>query len=242
MIRKIAVITLLSVFFTSAYSQETQKKQKGIARPDIPGTFVLELGLNAAPNAPSRFDKGFWGSRTLNVYYQYDIRILKSGFSFVPGIGFSFERFKFVNGYTLKYGGDSLALVSPEKSGYPGMRKSQLITNFIELPLEICYRSNPDDPGRSFKASVGYRIGYLYDAFTKLKYKEDHEVKQLKDKQFFELSRFRHGIYGKVGVGNFSLFTYYNLNNLFEEGKGPVQNGVPSDFNTMTIGISLSSF
>jgi len=246
MIRKIAVITLLSAFFTSAYSQETSEKRKGIARPDIPGTFVLELGLNAAPKAPSRFDKGFWGSRTLNVYYQYDIRILKSRFSVVPGVGFSLERFKFVNGYTLKYGGtapnDSLALVSPVDSGYPGMRKSQLITNFFELPIEICYRSNPDDPGRSFKASVGYRIGYLYDAFTKLKYKEDHQIKQLKDKQFFELSRFRHGIYGKVGLGNVALFGYYNLNPLFEKGKGPVQKGVTSEFSTFTMGLSLASF
>ncbi|HEY3402966.1 MAG TPA: hypothetical protein VGK59_06245 [Ohtaekwangia sp.] len=242
MIRKIAVIVLLSAFFTTAYSQETTPKKKGIARPDIPGTFVLELGVNSAPKAPSRFDKGFWGSRTFNVYYQYDIRVLKSRFSVVPGIGLSLERFKFVNGYTIKHNGDSLAMLSPSQAGYPGMRKSQLVTNFVEMPIEICYRSNPEDPGRSFKISAGYRIGYLYDAFTKIKYKEGSAVKQIKDKQFYDLSRFRHGIYGKVGLGNFSLFTYYNLNNLFEKGKGPVQNGQPSDFNTFTIGISLASF
>jgi len=241
MIRKIAVIVLLSAFFTSAYSQETTPKKKGIARPDIPGTFAIELGINAAPKAPSKFDLGFWGSRTINFYYQYDIPILKSKFSLVPGIGFSLERFKFKNGYTLQYNDrDSVKLVDPVSAGYPGMRKSQLVTNYFEIPVEICYRTNPDDPSRSFKISFGGRIGYLYDAFTKIKYKEGHEVKQLKDKQFYDLNRFRYGLYGKVGVGNFSVFGYFNLNPMFE--RGPYQGKTSKEFKTFTIGLSLASF
>lgn len=245
MIKKIAVIVLLSALFTSAYSQETTApKRKGIARPDIPGTFTLEFGFNRAPGSNSDFSEAFWGSRTINIYYQYDFRILKSGFSFVPGIGVSLERFKFKNGRTLAYSqpDDILRLMTHTDAGYPGMRKSQLITNFVEVPLEICYRTNPEDPARSFKISAGYRIGYLYDAYTKLKYKEDHEVRQLKNKQFFNLSRFRHGVFGKVGAGNFSVFCYYNINPLFESGKGPFLEDETKDFNTFTIGISLASF
>jgi hypothetical protein len=82
----------------------------------------------------------------------------------------------------------------------------------------------------------------MYDAYNKLKYKEHGEVKQVKDKQFYNLNRFRYGVYGKLGLGNVSLFCYYNLTPLFKEGKGIYSNGVAKDFNTMTIGISLAAF
>lgn len=241
MIRKIATLLTLTALITQAFGQETTVK-KTTSRPDIPGTFVLELGVNIAPKALDQFDLGFWGSRTLNVYYQYDMRILNSKFSFVPGIGFSMERFKFKNGFTVGHRNDSLVLLPPAAIGLPTLKKSQLITNYFEVPLEICFRTNPDDPARSFKISVGGRVGYLLDSFTKMKYKEDGEVKKLKDKEDFQLSKFRYGVFAKIGAGNFSFFGNYNLTNLFEDGKSPSYKKVNQDFNTWTFGISLASF
>lgn len=211
--------------------------------PNLPGTFTLELGINNALDAPDRFDLGLWGSRTINVYYQHELRIAQSKFSLVPGIGLSLERFKFKNGATLAYNdNDSLKLLLPAETGMTSLRKSQLITNFVDVPIELRFSSNPSDPGRSFKVSIGGRIGYMYDAFTKLKYREDGETKQLKDKQNWNLNRFRYGVSAKVGIGNFSLFGYYNLTPLFKEGEGPYENNVATDFQTVTVGISLSAF
>lgn len=212
-------------------------------QPNIPGTFVLELGINNGLDAPERFDLGLWGSRTINVYYTYELRIAQSKFSVVPGIGLSLERFKFKNGATLGYDAeDSLKLLLPAETAITGERKSQLITNFIDVPLELRFTSNPDDPNRAFKLAIGGRVGYLYDAFTKMKYREGGETKQYKDKQNFNLNRFRYGVYGKLGIGNFSLFGYYNLTPLFEEGEGLHENNIPNDFQTVTVGISLSAF
>lgn len=212
-------------------------------KPDIPGTFMLELGFNNGLNAPQRFDLGFWGSRTLNVYYTYEMQILKSKFSFIPGIGLSLERFKFKNWATLGYDADTVELFLPsETPDITGERKSQLITNYFDIPVELRFTSNPSDPNRALKIGVGGRIGYLYDAFTKMKYKQDGEVRQLKNKQYYNLTRFRYGIYGRLGIGNFSLFAYYNLTPLFEKGKGLYERQRPIDFQTMTVGISLSSF
>src|SRR5690606_30868686 len=102
---------------------------------------------------------------------------------------------------------------------------------------EIRYSTKPDDPARSFKISVGGRIGYMYDSFTKIKYKENSEVKQLKNKQDFNLTKFRYGLTARIGVGNFSLFGYYNLTPLFEEGKGlsdiTTETSVKNDFSTL---------
>lgn len=212
-------------------------------QPNIPGTIVLELGLNSALDAPGRFDHALWGSRTINVYYQHEIQIMDSKFSVLPGIGLSLERFKFKNGATLGYNADdSLKLLLPSETGITGLRKSQLITNYVDVPLELRFTSNPSDPGRAFKFSVGGRIGYMYDAFTKQKYSEDGETKQLKDKQNFNLNRFRYGVSARLGIGNFSFFGYYNLTPLFQEGEGPYENNVATDFQTVTMGISLSAF
>jgi len=242
MIQKIApfIIVLAAATNVLAQTPETPKKA---GRPDIPGTFVVEIGVNRGLDAPSKFSLGLWGSRTVNLYYQYDIPILKSKFSFVPGIGLSLERFNFKGLRVLGYDAeDSLSLLTPANAGITGLKKSQLVTNFVELPLEFRYTSKPEDPARSFKVAVGGRIGYLYESFNKLKYKEEGDLIRVKDKQRFNLNEFRYGVSGKIGVGNFSLFGYYNLNNLFEDGKGLGEKGQIVDFPTFTVGISLSSF
>lgn len=223
----------------SAYGYQKEGDQ-----PDIPGTFTLELGLNSALEAPEKFDPALWGSRSVNVYYQYEFRIMQSKFSLVPGIGLSLERFKFKNGAILGYDDqDSLKLLIPAETTMTGLKKSQLITNYLEIPLELRFSSNPSDLGRSFKVAVGGRIGYLYDSFNKIKFKDTNgETKQLKDKQDWNLTKLRYGVYGKLGLGNFSLFGYYNLTPLFEEGKGPGEGGTVTDFQTITVGISLSAF
>lgn len=242
-----ALVFLLGTTFTALAQNEAPEKFS--RRPDIPGTFVLEFGFNRDLSAPDDFSLGFFGSRTVNIYYQYDIRILNSSFSFVPGIGLSLERFKFGNEYTLDYDAndlESIVMIAPANASVPDIRKSQLITNYIDVPLEIKYSTKPDDPARSFKISVGGRVGYMYDSFTKLKYKEDGEVKKLKNKEDFNLNKFRYGLTARIGIGNFSLFGYYNLTPLFEEGKGlsdiSSENTVKNDFSTLTIGISLASF
>ena len=204
----------------------------------------MEFGFNQPFNKPDKFDLAWFGSRTFNLYYQYELPILKSKFSFVPGIGLSLERYQFKNYHTLQYNvNDSLKMVSPADANYPGIKRSQLITNFIEVPLEFRFSTNPEDPGRSFKFALGGRVGYLYDSFTKVKYREDGETKKIKDKQNFKLSEFRFGVYSKISFGYISLFSYYNLTPLFETGKGPLdKNGNAVDTNNFTFGLSLSSF
>lgn len=248
MIKKSLIFLLLTGISLSAMSQENTTapatKRKGY--PDIPGTFTVELGVNRAGSAPNDFKLGLWGSRTLNIYYQYDIRIMKSKFSVVPGIGFSLERYKF-KGTTpiLQYASSSseIEMVSASSLSIAGLKKSQLITNYIEIPVELRFQTRPEDPTRSFRVSVGGRIGYLFDSFTKLRYTENGSAKKVKDKQDYNLNNIRYGLLGKIGIGNFSVFTYYNISPLFDSGKGlRDDNNNANNFSTYTIGISLSSF
>jgi hypothetical protein len=244
MIKKLTFVAFVLTFSLNALAQTEVDKSK---RPDIPGAFVVEVLVNRDLQGPDRFDIGLWGSRTANLYYQYPLRLFKSRFSLVPAIGVSLERFKLRNLGTFGFDADdSLRILSQSEAGYDRVKKSQLITNYVEIPLELRYSSNPEDPNRSFKAAIGGRIGYLYDSFSKVKYREDGETKKLKDKQNFNLNDIRYGVFAKVGVGNFSVVGYYNLTNLFKDGKGPGTtggpNGIVTDFQTFSVGISLSSF
>ena len=236
MIRSVfALLFSLSVSIP-VLAQTTQK----VARPDIPGSFVFDLGINRGRLTPTNFSQGFWGSRTVNFYYQYPLRIGRTKFSFVPAIGLSLERFKLVNNYTLSNLKDqegTFPLV-PANTLYPGTYKSMIVTNYFELPVGFRFDTHPEDMARSLSFAVGGRVGILYDGFTKLKYSQDGETKTIKDKQNHGLNPFRYGVYGRFGIGSFNIFSFYNLSPLFEAGKGPAS----TVMTTYTIGISINGF
>jgi hypothetical protein len=231
------------VFFTllllhASLNLSAQDKKDLPKRPDLPGTFLIELGFNRPQDAPDNFDYGFWGSRTMNVYYQYDFTLpfLKSKFTLSPAIGLGMDRYKFTNNYTLEYesGTNDLVMNDTELD----IKKSQLITNYLDMPIELRYTKNPVDPSRSFKIAIGFRAGILISSFTKLKYDAESEIIKEKIRRDWNLNDYRYGVYGKIGVGNVNLFGYYNSSTLFETGEGPDGR----DINNVTIGISLGGF
>jgi len=247
---------LSSVFFLlvviSGFAQdETVKKTP---KPSIPGTFMVDLGMNQAINKPDTWKQSAWGSRTVNLYYQYGFRFGRSKFSFNPGIGISMERWKFKDNSTLI---DTVELVSfpngavsPDQVEqynllsptriYPTLaKKSQLIANYIEIPLEFRFDTKPEDISRSINIAIGGRVGLLFDSKTKVKYKDaEGDIVKVKNKQTYGLQNFRYGVYTRFGIGGFNLFTFYNLSDVFQKGKGPLG----QDFNSITFGISVNGF
>jgi hypothetical protein len=224
------IITIFQSFLVAAQTKSTK------GRPDVPGTLLLELGFNLASQTPEDFKTAALGSRTLNVYYQYPIQlpIFQKKISIVPGIGFGFDRYKFSNNYTLTYESGDLTM---SKMGL-AISKSQFITNYFDVPIEIMYTKKVDDPNRSLKVSLGFRTGVLMNAFTKIQYNDDGTAIKLKTKQGWDVNTLRYGPYAKVGFGNLSLFTYSNMSTLFKTDKGPDENNI----NTLTVGISLGGF
>jgi hypothetical protein len=185
MIKKLAGIVFLCGATIAAFGQEatttnTTTKKKISARPDIPGTFMLEFGFNRDVSGPPDFSLYFWGSRTANVYYTYDFRLGKSPFSVTPGIGLSLERYKFKNNYMVAYDNNNELIMLPqEEAPVPNIKKSMLVANYVEVPLEFKYTLNPEDPGRSFKISVGGRAGFLFDSFNKVKIQREFRSQEV---------------------------------------------------------------
>ncbi len=239
------LLTIISV------SGQAQEKQRKVYRPDIPGSFLIDFGLNNGLNKPVNFNQGFWGSRTLNLYYHYPVRINNTKFTYNPGGGFSFERFKLVNDYTLSHQPNTdgtYQLVQSSTSILPtaGFRKSMIVSNYFDImPLEFRFDTNPKDVTRSFSVTVGGRVGVLMESHTKVKYTDNGVSGIYKDKQPHGLNPFRYGVYTRIGIGNFNWFWFYNISHYFANGKGPYTSAIdptPSAMNTMTIGISLNGF
>lgn len=247
MIKKVLFFVFFSVLSFAAISQvstSTTEKKKG--RPNIPGTFAIDFGLNL-PTEKNGFNTNPFGSTTFNIYYYYDYRIGNSNFSLHPGIGFGLERYSFNNDKTLGYKAgpsiDTLKMI-PLTSVIPtasSFKKSQLITNYIDIPFEVRFSSNGDDPGRSFKVSLGFKFGVLYESFSKIKYREDSETKKLQDKQNFNLNPIRYGPLLRIGFGSFSAYANYTLSPLFKDGEGP-DGAKGSKINNFTVGLTLAAF
>ncbi|WKZ58659.1 MAG: outer membrane beta-barrel protein [Cyclobacteriaceae bacterium] len=247
MMRKFVLFVFFGALTLLTYGQEAgTTKEKRSGRPDIPGTFSIDFGLNFPMGDSAAFETAAFGSRTLNVYYQLDKRIGQTKFSVHPGLGFGFERYKFNNNRTLGYVAgpngpfDELQMIEIT-SAYPnisGIKKSQLITNYLDAIVEFRFSTNPNDPARSFKVSAGFKAGILIDSFTKLKLNEDGETKKFKNKQDFNLNPFRYGATLRIGAGNFGVFGYYSLSPIFRDKEGPNQ----AELTNFTVGLTLAGF
>lgn len=262
---KASHLLILVLVASSLHAQTTTKTTKVKNRPNIPGSFILDFGLNGTQGAPDLWKTTLIGSRAVNLYYQYPLRFGRSKFSFNPGIGLSLERFRWktstpvilsnavepnANDQIEKY---EFVLAST-RFGTGATEKISLNNHYLEIPVELRFDTKPEDISRSFNIAFGARGGWMFDSFMKVKYKEDGQTKKIKDKQDFGFTQLRYGVYTRVGIGGFNFFAFYNLTPLFQKDKGPyndnfnegtsqLQTG-PTDttMTTFTAGISLNGF
>ena len=222
-------------------SPKPMEIRKRKARPDIPGILLVEFGWSGLNSAPSTIDIANFGSRTVNFYYLYDIPIAKSKFSFLPGIGLGLDRYKFDDDITLANDidgtGNDIISVTP-LTGLD-VQKTLLVTNYIDIPLEFRFYTNPQDKRSSFKVGVGGKIGMRFSSHTKIKFEDDGENVKLKSKDSFGLNRFRYGLTGRIGFSGINFFYYQTLSDLFESGEGPEGTDTTTNF---TVGISITGF
>jgi len=255
-IRLSILIFLLTISSVAAFAQEASPKnnkanrttkfiQEKAGRPDVPGDLVIEFGFNWIGDAPSGYGFKTMASRTFNAYYLYDKNFGESALSVHPGIGVGTEKYAFDKNITLGYGyddlGEKVVQFTPLDSIYGAgitYKKSQINANYLDIPLEFRWISRKYDPKSSFTITIGGKVGVLFDGKTKVKYNQDGENKTTKQKENYELSTLRYGVYGKLGIGGFSAFYYYSLSDTFKKEKGPMS----TTMYPMTIGLSLALF
>jgi hypothetical protein len=240
----LALSVLTFTFTASGYAgtepndnKETQQVYG--PRPDLPGKLLINLGSSYFVNAPEGMKTKVFESRPLDLYYTYHFDIPSLKLSFVPGIGFGFDRYSFKKAVGFDYetteGKTNLVL---DSIADVKVLRSKLVTNYVDVPLELRFVPNLENKERSVFVGVGGSIGYLFEAHTKFKYEDDGDKKMTKQREDWNLNKIRYSVHARLGVGGFSVYYKMGLSDVFQSGKGP--NGINVTANT--IGISFNGF
>lgn len=244
------LLFIFSVFLaTGSLAQEVStetvadEKPKKKRRPPRKEMVLVNLNFDHWLNTPSGISPKWFASRGVDVAILYDYVIAKSNFSAAAGVGFNSHNIHmegFPIEYTIKSGGTYTKL---DDSFFDGkeINVNKLSTNFIDIPIEIRFRSNPYKNGKRIAASIGFKLGWLVQSHTKTRTDQDlyyngiNFRRKVKTYDVPNLTKFRYGVTARIGYANFYLNFFYSLTPLFIEGRGT--EAIP-----ISIGIGVSPF
>ncbi|WP_296620896.1 porin family protein [Marivirga sp.] len=255
--KKLFAFTL--ILLTAAASinaQNLQEKNTFGPRPNLKGDLTLSFGLNMLYNNDVEdLNLKTIGNNAFKIGYMYPVQISNSNFSFNTGVNFSFDKFAFEGDSTtlgVVSGADEirnvrLQTIGNDLIGENGfVESSKFETNYVNIPLEFRYYFNKDkiDNGGLFLAAGG-SIGYLINGKTKIKYVENEQTKKIKRKESFELNQFRYGAHFRIGIAGFGAHFEYDFSELFNPGRGPLNNAeepVATQTTPFRFGLSFNLF
>lgn len=206
--------------------ETTEKKQKD---PSFKTYFNMDLGintyLNSTGNFPSSNDphatKG-WGSWNVGLNWMASQRLAK-GFHWDFGIGIQWYNFKLENRDFQAVRGDE-EIDFLQRSDVNGF-KSKISASYLtaQTLLKIDFGKINNNGKRGLRLAAGPYVGYRLSGRSKFVYRELSGSGRRKDKQNtgIYLNNLRYGLRGEVGVGRFNFFSTYDMNTLFQDGRGP---------------------
>lgn len=98
------------------------------------------------------------------------------------------------------------------------LSKSKLTVCNLELPVVPQFSIYNNSRKRAFNIGIGGFVGYRLDSYTKIK--QDNGDK-FHDHGSFYLNNLQYGLQGNIGIASLNFFVKYNLNNSFQDGRGP---------------------
>ena len=229
-----AMLLLLCMPFALLWSQ-TEKGTAETVKKASSDRLVLELNYVGASALPDSMTTK-WYSRGVNFYLAYDIPLGKGGhFSFSPGIGFSSHNL-FNNRLFERDSSKLLAVPIDSSTTY---KRNKLSANYLEVPLELRWRSAADKSGNRFKVGIGLRVGYLLNVHTKyygtvVNDANIQYVTKIKESKLPHRNEIRFGPTLRLGYGGFNLVGFYSLTPIFKKGSAP-------EITTFSVGISFNS-
>ena len=181
------------------------------------GALLIDFGFNNLIDSKDPYRLKFLGSRGLNIYYMYQLRI-GYFFSINPGVGLGFDNYSFQNENLRLYPWNGTLVTVLDSTDKINYFKSKLSTTYLDVPLEIRFKSSQNDK-KAFHLALGGKVGFLVNSKSKYKFEENNIT--IKQKQISNLyvNPIRYGVTGRIGYGLFQVFAHYSLTPLFQKSK-----------------------
>lgn len=238
--RKIVIAVIAICLVSTAFAQKDSTNHKiSVSTDETPSNdhFLIQLGyLNWIGKSDSIHTKGL--PRTFNWYLMLNFPFKTNPhWSVALGPGIATDNMYF-NKMTVGVADNTTRIQFNDVSDTVHFKKYKLSTAFLELPIELRYRFNPNNDKKSVKLALGAKIGTLLNAHVKGVLLQNSGNQTLNDytmkessKRFFNKQRL--SVTGRVGYGALSLFASYSITPLFKEGLGPTER-------PLSIGLTLS--
>jgi hypothetical protein len=217
---------------TTKVKVETGLRKK--SDPPFRTYFNFDLGLNNYldnngnfPGTSQPYSVKGWGSWAVGMNFFASQRISK-GFRWDMGLGFQWYNFKFENRDFQAVRGEDMIefLQRTDVAGFKSKISASYLTAMGLFKLDF---GTMNDNGRkgmrlAFGPYAGYRLGgtskYVYRPLEGGNRRKEHVNTGI------FLNNFRYGLRGEFGFGRINFFATYDLNQLFQEGKGPELNPI----------------
>jgi hypothetical protein len=204
--------------------------------------FLFDLFTDIWQNLPGDIDPSII-NRGVNIAMFHDWPLGNSNLSFALGIGFTGHNLYSDYRYTQVEAERYFSFVPMDQTNLDGtelaekqydIRKNKISLNYLNLPLELRYRSR--DIQHPFRFSLGLRPGVLVNAHTKfhIDFEDDTWPSRLMYKQhrLGNIETLMLGATARIGYGRVNLFGHYPLTNIFDGN--PVESARP-----ITVGVTF---
>jgi hypothetical protein len=175
-----------------------------------------DLGINIWPIGKGAPEVKPWGSWYVDLH---------SSMIWKPSKNFRLKSALGVNWYNFKFEDrDIIAVKTPDGLEFQEFTngtgtKSKISASFANLTLVPSIQTNDGN----FRLGVGGYAGLRLGGRGKFVYDDaEGEQNKLFEKSNMYVNNFRYGLRGEIGIGEIDLFFNYDLNDLFQPGKGPV--------------------
>jgi len=193
--------------------------------------FFYDLTYLSYLDAPEGVEMNGW-SNGHSLSFMRDLLLGNSNFSIGYGLGYT------SNNYKSNLDQDvSEATGATRFSIHTDMPDdNKLNIKYFEIPIELRFRTRPNDEGNFFRLYLGARGGIRFSAYHK------YETDNISRKEFHheELNRWRAGVYTRIGYGLVSVYGYYGLLDIFDYSHDPVANDLNvNGINSLAVGLSI---
>ncbi|GJM59465.1 porin family protein [Persicobacter diffluens] len=230
---------------------ESYSNPQKMARPSLPGSFMVSFGFNNTIGGDNDFRLNWWRSKYFNVSYLYPVPLTEK-ISFNGGFGIGINNWSFQDKVGIvsdvTNAGAPIVTISDNAGDFPftnmeDMKRSKLAITYIDIPLEFRYTSKGADTNRGFRAAVGGRVGYRIGGGNSKQTLTGGRT--YKAKEDFFLNQWRYGLSSSIGYSWINISFYYGLSDIFEKDQLRMSGDLASPINPgnpYEVGITIDLF